>query len=200
MTEETKPSVGKLIKEIRESMRISLNELARRTSVSSSYLSRIEGGESDNVSNEIAVKLAKELSKSDALRARKIELAPYSGIPLVGFIIDELKPQQEPVLFSTDIEAVKELAALAPYASDEIKAAIEHAKRNKVIMDIRDTLRFHHQDGVDFDYAASIMSALQIEDLKNQFNLIMNEARRELDEKKVVTAFIRVLCQGEGIK
>ena len=80
---------------------------------------------------------------------------------------------------------------------DEIRLVVEHAKRNKTIEDIKNTLQLHSQDESDYDYSASILKVLSNPKLYKEFNSLMNEARKGIDEKIAVTAFIRLLSQGE---
>jgi transcriptional regulator with XRE-family HTH domain len=192
-------TTGQLITEIRGATNLSKTQFAKQLEISTNYLSRLERGLSDNLSNEYALNIAKKLSRVNAVRNRDIDLDKYTDVKLAQLIKAELQTGETVKLYSSDIPLLNELNELAPYAVDEIKVVVEQAKRNKVIADLKNTLRLLNQSKADYDYAGSLVKVLSSAKFRNEFNESMNAAHDELDEKKAITAFIKLLCQGEGI-
>lgn len=190
-------TTAKLITDVREAMGLSKTQFAKHLGISTNYLSRIERGLSDNLSTEYALNIAKKLSQADVVKTRTVNLDNYESVQLAQLIKSELQTDEPIKLYSSDVPFLKELNKLAPYAMDEIRLVVEHAKRNKAIEDIKNTLQLHSQDESDYDYSASILKVLSNPKLYKEFNAFMNEARKGIDEKIAVTAFIRLLSQGE---
>lgn len=182
MDENTK-DIGILIKQIRESMGITMSELADRVNISKNYLNRIERGLNENISLEIASNLAKQLSRADSIRSGDIDLTGYDS-PLVKLIFSELD-KAERIRHNSNSSIINEIMDNFSYISEELRFLVEHAHIKKQIDKIskgietynffQEAYKQKNKKTVD-DYSEILTWILSSQDIKNKFNKDIKEA------------------------
>ncbi|HYE10510.1 MAG TPA: helix-turn-helix transcriptional regulator [Patescibacteria group bacterium] len=192
-------NTGDLVKNIRESMNISIAELARRANISKNYLSRIERGLNQNLSNDIAIGLAKALCEADAVKSRDINLKEYDS-PLAQLIIDELTRDEKAKVYISNIPELEQLVENAEYIVDGIKIIADMAEKNKVYAKLKNDLKefksvvmLHLEEGVlrgkqldEVDYSNAFLWLLSSTNVKDKFNNLMRTSIDSVDEKTLI--------------
>lgn len=197
---------GLLVKRIRQSMEISIAELARRCNLSRNYLSMIERGQASNISIDIASKLSSELSKANIVKNQDINLNDYPNVPLSNMIIWELNKDSLKKAYSSKNPHLQTIIDNARYATEEIKLAAKQSENNRLMELLSLELKFLNQLIYDLlnrsssnnlseniDYSELMVWLLSNTDTKYLFNDLMKSSIDSSDEHVSIDCSIVML-------